>query len=79
MKEIGMHYEAVHACPDDHVIYYNQHEFETKCMECHIIRYRTDQVTKKVPCKVLRYIPHYSMFVTNFQVKKHSAIYGLPF
>ena len=51
-----MHYEEIHACPDDHVIYYNQHEFDTKCLECHISRYRTDQVTKKVPRKVLRYI-----------------------
>ena len=29
MKEIGMHYEAIYACPDDHVIFYNQHEFAT--------------------------------------------------
>ena len=57
MKEIGMHYEAIHACPDDHVIYYNQHEFATKCPECHVSRYRTNKVTKKVPRKVLCYIP----------------------
>ena len=57
MKEIGIHYEAIHACPDDHVIYYNQHEFATKCTEFHISRYRTYQVTKKVPHKVFRYIP----------------------
>ena len=62
MKDIGMHYESVHACPDDHVIYYNQHEFTTECLECHISRYRTDQVKKKVSHKVLRYtliIPHF--------------------
>ena len=52
-----MHYEAIHACPDDHVIYYNPHEFATECPECHISRYRTDQVTEKVPQKVLCYIP----------------------
>ena len=44
-----MHYEAIHACPNDHVIYYNQHEFKTECLECHISRYQTDQVTKKAP------------------------------
>ena len=54
MKEIGMHYEAIHACPDDHVIYYNHHEFAT---ECHVSRYHIDKVTKKVPQKVLHYIP----------------------
>ena len=57
MKEIGMHYEAINACPDYHVIYYNQHEFATECPECHVSRYRTDKVTKKVPQKVLCYIP----------------------
>ena len=57
MKEIGIHYEAIHACLDDHVIYYNQHEFATEFSECHISRYRTYQVIKKVPHKVLHYIP----------------------
>ena len=57
MKAIGMHYEAIHAFPDDHVIYYNQHEFATECLECHTSRYQTNQVTKKVPQKVLHYIP----------------------
>ena len=40
--------------PNDHAIYYNQHEFAT---ECHISRYQTDQVTKKVHHKVLHHIP----------------------
>ena len=40
MKEIGMQYEAIHACLDDHVIYYNQHEFIIECTECHISRYQ---------------------------------------
>ena len=47
MKEIGMHYEAIHACIDDHVIYYNQYEFAIECLGCHVSRYRTDKVTKK--------------------------------
>ena len=42
-----MNHEAIHACPDDYVIYYNQHEFATECLECNISRYRIDQVTKK--------------------------------
>ena len=52
-----MQYEAIDACPDDHIIYYKQHEFETECPECHISRYQTYQITKKVPRKFLRYIP----------------------
>ena len=53
MKDIGIHYEAIRACLNDHVKYYNQHEFATECLECHVSRYRTDKVTKKVPQKVL--------------------------
>ena len=49
MKDIGMPYGETHACPDDRVIYYNQREFATKCLECHVNRYRTYKVTKKVP------------------------------
>ena len=52
-----MQYESIDAYLDDHIIYYKQHEFETKCLECHIRRNRTNQVTKKVPRKVLCYIP----------------------
>ena len=57
MKEIGIHYEAIHACLDEHVIYYNQHEFATECPECHVSRYCADKVTKEVPQKVLHYTP----------------------
>ena len=53
MKEIGMNYEPIHACPDDHVIYYNQHEFAIECPECHVSRYHIDKVTKgKFGCPV---------------------------
>ena len=52
-----MQYEAIDACPNDHIIYYKQHEFEKKIPKCHISRYHTYQQTKKVPRKVLRYIP----------------------
>ena len=48
MKEIGMHYEEIHAWLDDHVIYYNQHVCAIECPEFHVSRYRIDNVTKKV-------------------------------
>ena len=57
MKEIRMEYQAIDACPNDHIIYYGQYASENKCPQCEISRYRTDQVTKNVPCKVLHYIP----------------------
>ena len=57
MKEIGMQYQVIDACPNDHNIYYGQYASENKFPQCEISRYRTDQVTKKVPRKVLHYIP----------------------
>jgi hypothetical protein len=57
MKYIGMDYQTIDACPNDHIIYYGQHASKTKCPQCLICRYRTDIVTKMVPRKVLRHIP----------------------
>jgi hypothetical protein len=57
MKEIGMDYQAIDACPNDHIIYYGQYALENECPQCQISRYRTDKASKKVPRKVLRYIP----------------------
>jgi hypothetical protein len=31
MKDIGMEYQSIDACPDDHIIYYGQHASKTKC------------------------------------------------
>ena len=62
MKEIGLDYQSIDACPNYHIIYYGQYALENKFAQCEISRYRTNQVTKKVPCKVLRYItiiPHF--------------------
>jgi hypothetical protein len=57
MKDIGMDYQTIDAFPNDHIIYYGQHASKTKCPQCLINRYRTDQVTKRVPRKVLCHIP----------------------
>ena len=61
MNQIGMKYQRIHACPNDHILYHKQHEFATECPNCHISRYQSDQITKRVPHKVIRYIliiPH---------------------
>jgi hypothetical protein len=57
MKDIGMDYQTIDACPNEHIIYYGQHASKKECLQCLISRYRTDQVTKRVPQKVLRHIP----------------------
>ena len=58
MKEIGVEYQSIDTCPNDHIIYYGQYTLEEKKFpQCEISIYRTDQVTKEVPRKVLHYIP----------------------
>ena len=57
MDQIGMKYQTIHACPNDHIIYHKKHEFEIKCHDCHISKYWSNQITKKVPRKVLWHIP----------------------
>ena len=57
MKEIGMDYQAIDSCRNDHIIYYGQYALENEFPQCQISRYRTNKASKKVPRKVLRYIP----------------------
>ena len=57
MKEIGVEYQSIDACPNHHIIYYGQYASENKWPQCEISRYRTSQVTIKVPRKFLHYIP----------------------
>jgi len=39
MKDIGMEYQVMGACPNDHTIYYGQHETRMECPQCGISRY----------------------------------------
>ena len=57
MKHIGMEYQTIDACPKDHVIYHKEYKHATYFPKFHTRRYKYDQVKKRVPCKVLCYIP----------------------
>ena len=63
MKEIGIHYEAIYEFPDDHFIYYNQHEFEAEYLECHISRYQIHQV--KTKCLIRFFVIFPSFHICN--------------
>ena len=56
-----MEHQEIDTCPNDHIIYYEQHALKIECPKCHLSRYRTDQVTNLGALKVLRHIhiiPH---------------------
>ena len=75
MKEIGMEYQVIDACPNDHIIYYEQYASENKFPQCEIRRYRTDQVPKKVPRKVLHYIPIIPHFQRLFRCQRIAELW----
>ena len=62
-----MDYQAIDACPNDHMVYYGKYASENKFPQCEISRYRTDQVTKKVLRKFIRYIPIITLFQQLFK------------
>jgi hypothetical protein len=47
LKEIGMEYQAIDACPNDQIIYYGQYASKSNFPQCQISRYRTDQLKKR--------------------------------
>jgi hypothetical protein len=63
MKEIGMDYQNIDACPNGHIIYYGQYALENECPQCQISRYQIDKASKKVRRKVL----HYILIIPRFQ------------
>ena len=47
-----MDYQAIDACPNDHILYHGEHALKEECQKIQINRYKMDQVTKNVPHKV---------------------------
>ncbi|KAL3684834.1 hypothetical protein R1sor_002856 [Riccia sorocarpa] len=57
LKSIGMEYEVIHACPNDCILYRNEHQDKIECHVCNEGRYREDTQGKQIPKKVLRRFP----------------------
>lgn len=65
-----MEYKTYDACPNDHILYYGNNANLQQCPKCHTNRYRQDQLSKKVPYKVLRHIPLKPRFERMFKCKE---------
>ncbi|MCO5556418.1 hypothetical protein L7F22_009967 [Adiantum nelumboides] len=57
LATLGLDYESIHACPNDHVLFRKELAKEVHCPQCHASRYREDVQGNKVPAKVLRHFP----------------------
>lgn len=53
MKDLGLEYKKIHACPNDCILYWKEHELIEVCPKCNSSRWKSD----KVPAKVLRHFP----------------------
>ena len=70
LKDLGMEYNTIDECLNDHIIYYKHHASKSEFHECVISRYCTDQVTNKVPCKFIQHILTIPHFQRMFRCKK---------
>lgn len=65
VKRLGLDYKQIHACPNDCMLYWKEHENDKFCHICKASRWKLDEKQKKegalpdhgVPAKVLRYFP----------------------
>ena len=61
IKSLGLHYEMIHACHNDLILYWGKHEKINECPTCGESRWKVDARSEKVgtgvPAKVLRYFP----------------------
>ena len=53
VRDLGLDYKKIHACPNDCMLYWKEHEKENFCSKCKVSRWKSD----KVPAKVLRHFP----------------------
>ncbi|KAL2492096.1 Uncharacterized protein Adt_27724 [Abeliophyllum distichum] len=74
LSELGLGYEAIHACKYDCALFWKEHEFASRCPECDEPRYKPNAGKgKKVPQKVLRYFPLKTRLQRLF-ISRHTAI-----
>ena len=68
IKDLGLHYEKIHACPNDCMLYWAENKNEQNCKTCGVSRWiltekkgsssdESEKVISKVPAKVMRYFP----------------------
>ncbi|XP_019230042.1 PREDICTED: uncharacterized protein LOC109211006 [Nicotiana attenuata] len=62
IKDLGLHYEKIHACPNDCMLFWNNNANADNCSVCGSSRWKSSNraltnTSSKVPAKVLRYFP----------------------
>ena len=73
LKELGLTYEKIHACKNDCILFWGEHENKDICPVCKEPRYKYDGMNKKKNAqKILRYFPLKARLKRLF-IAKHTA------
>ena len=57
LTTLGLDYESIHVCPNDHVLFKKELANKVKCPTCAAPRYREDLQGDRIPNKVVRHFP----------------------
>ncbi|XP_020398568.1 uncharacterized protein [Zea mays] len=63
VKSVGVGYTSIHACENDCILYWKEHENSNSCPKCNVSRWKSEKMSLdgkreyKIPKKVLRYFP----------------------
>lgn len=79
VKCLGLGYTNIHACENDCVLFWKDHELLNVCPTCNTSRWKSEKTSHdgkrvyKVPRKVLRYFPKKKKAAEVFYVLKNSS------
>ena len=74
LATLGLDYEVIHTCPNDHVLFGKELANEVLCPQCGASRYQEDVQGDKVPRKVLRHFPLIPHIKHMFRCKKIASL-----
>ncbi|XP_074315263.1 uncharacterized protein LOC141651448 [Silene latifolia] len=63
VKDLGLHYIKIYACPNDCMLFWKENEQPDECLECHTSKWKpceenqSQKKTRKIPANVLWYFP----------------------
>ncbi|XP_028098367.1 uncharacterized protein LOC114298062 [Camellia sinensis] len=74
LRELGLGYEAIHACKNDCTLFWKDNATLENCPTCTECRYKlNDKTGKKIPHKILRYFPLTPRLKRLYMSKKTAA------
>nr|XP_018628358.1 uncharacterized protein LOC104102253 [Nicotiana tomentosiformis] len=57
IRDLGLHYEKIHACPNDCMLFWNDNAKADNYSVCGSSRWKSTNASSKIPTKILRYFP----------------------